>query len=354
MKKSKKQIIFEKRLQFLIIVQIVVFTILVLRLWFLQVIEFDYYRVQAEENRLREESIKPLRGDILDRNGQVLATNRFSYAIFIEKESVGDLKLYKKLENILGEGAQSLRKRAIKSRYIKENKVLLIKDLTFEQISLIQEEKEKFPGITVSYLPIRSYPRKELASHVIGYVSEISQKELEEQRFPGAERGDEVGKTGVEKAYDIYLRGSKGRSILEVDALGNIKHVVRKEEPIPGKNVVLTIDANIQSVTEKALLDAIALANSQKFTKAKAGAAIVLNVKNGEIVALASYPTYDPNVFVTGIDQELWNQLSSSNNNFPLLNRVTNAAYPPGSTFKPLTLISAIDNRLTYLGEGFT
>ena len=342
---------FENRLRALVGVVLFVFGVLTLRLWFLQIVSGDFYRAQAEQNRIKEERIDALRGRIVDRDGRVLATSRLSYAIFVDRKRLRDRTLFERLAPILGTSADELMKKAERSRVTRADTILIAKDLTIEQISRVQEEKERFEGVTVSYMPVRSYPRGSLAAHVLGYVGEISDQELSSPAFKTAFRGDVVGKSGVERSYDAVLRGTKGRLIVEVDALGNITHQLSEEQPVPGNDVVLTIDANLQHVAETAIAKAIELAHRQKFRKANAGAAIVLNAQTGEVLALASYPAYDPNLFVSGIDPDVWRELNSPKSNYPMVNRATVASYPPGSTFKPVTLMAALSRELTHLGE---
>lgn len=353
MKEKKRKESYEKRMRFLIGTQIAIFLVLILRLWFLQIVMGDYYRAQAEENRLKIEKIEALRGKIMDVKGRQLATNKLSYALFIDKEHLDNEEIYKRLEPILGIEAGKLKEKAKKSRSIRENKVLLAKDLSLEQVAMIQEEKERYPHVTVSYMPVRHYPFGTTAAHVIGYVGEISEEDILENKYPGADRGDIVGKTGVERAYDAFLRGTKGKLILEVDALGNVKRNLGREDPVPGNDIYLTIDLKIQKAAEKALEEAIKMAHRKKHPRAAAGAIVVLNVNTGEVLALASYPSFNPDLFVGGIDPRVWKELNLKKNNYPLLNRATNASYPPASTFKPLTLISAMERGLTYRGERF-
>lgn len=353
-KDTKFDRIFEQRLRIFIGVLLVVFLVLVLRLWFLQVVSGDYYQALAEENRLKVEKINSLRGKIVDRNGRVLATNRLSYAVFVNKEITEDKNAFEALSRALETTTGVLLERIEREKFRLGEKILVAKDLSMEKVARIQEQKERYPNVTVSYLPVRSYPNDSLASHLLGYVGEVSKEELKSEDFKGVSSGDIVGKTGIERAYDSVLRGTKGQLVLEVDALGNVKRTIRKEEPIPGSNITLTIDANIQKASREALKKAISLAHSQGFKNSDAAAAVVLNVNTGEVLALASYPNYDPNLFVTGIDNETWKNLTSKKNNHPLLNRAVDASYSPGSTFKPLTLLSAFDNSLTYVSELFT
>lgn len=344
---------FEFRLSLAVWFTVLVFAALVLRLWFLQIVHHEYYAGLAEENRLREVRTPALRGKIYDRNGEVLAKNRFSFAVFVDKKKIKDRDLFKKLAGVLNTTEGALLRKAEKASFSTGKNVLVARDLTFEQVSYLKEHREEFPGITIDYLALRYYPHKNLASHVIGYVGEISENELNSKEFDNAEPGDIVGKTGIERVYDSFLRGQKGSIVYEVDALGNIRRVVSTEPAKSGKDVYLTIDYKVQRQAEMALRKAVERARKLGYRKANSGAAVVMEVNTGKIVALASYPDYDPNLFVTGIDPETWKQLTSPDSAYPLLNRATKSAYAPGSTFKPVTLFSAFDNKVTFSGEDF-
>jgi penicillin-binding protein 2 len=344
---------FETRLSFAVWLMVLVFVILLLRLWFLQIVNHKYYAALAEQNRLRTENTPALRGKICDRNGQVLARNRFSFAVFVDKKKLRDKKLFVKLAKVLNTTEGVLLRKAQKAASATTKNILIASDLTFAQVSYLKERKEDFPGVTIDYLALRFYPYRNLAAHVIGYVGEVSEEELKSEEFKNIEKGDIVGKTGIERVYDSYLRGEKGKILYEVDALGNIRRVVAREPAVSGKNVYLTIDLKIQQQAELALRKAIERAKKLGYSKANAGAAIVMEVNTGKILALASYPDFDPNFFVTGIDPDLWEQLTSPKNGYPLINRATKTGYAPGSTFKPLTLFSAFENGIIYAGEGF-
>ncbi|MCX7831991.1 MAG: penicillin-binding protein 2 [Actinobacteria bacterium] len=344
---------FEKRLSISIWAFVIVFAILVLRLWFLQVIYNDYYTKLAEENRLKIEETPALRGKILDRNGRVLAKNRFSFAIFVDRKKLNDKELFSRLAEVLETTPGSLMRKANKSSFFLGNRVLVERDVPFEKVSYLKERKEEFKGLTIDYLSLRYYPNSNLASHVIGYVGEVSEEELKEPEMKGVSKGDIVGKTGIEKAYDTFLRGVKGKRIYEVDALGNIRRVVAEEPAVSGKDVYLTLDAEIQKQSEEAIRKAIERAKKLGFTNANSGAALVMEVNTGKIVAMASFPDYNPNLFVIGLDPKIWKQLTSAKSGFPLLNRTTKTGYAPGSTFKVVTLISAFENDKTFPGEGF-
>lgn len=358
MKRAKKQKFdcnktFDTRLSIATTFFAAMIVILILRLWFLQVVNYEYYKQLAEENRLKIEKTPALRGKIFDRTGEVLASNRYSFAIFIDKEHINDEELFEKLSQVLETSSSVLMDRAKKAFYRYGGKVIIEKDVPFEKISYLRERKEDFKGIEIDYLAIREYPKMTLAAHTIGYVGEVSDEQLKNASYKGVERGDIVGKTGIERAYDYLLRGEKGQAIYEVDALGNIRRLIDRTPAKSGNNIYLTLDARVQKRAEEAIEKAIERARKLGYKNAKAGAAVVLEVKTGRIMAIASYPSYDPNLFVTGIDPETWKLLSSAKSGYPLLNRATKSAYPPGSTFKPLTLISAFENGLVSSGEIF-
>lgn len=344
---------FEKRTAVAFSLIVIAFSLLALRLWFLQVVNQDYYANLAEQNRLKIEKTPALRGKILDKNGIILAKNRFSFAVFVEKKKVNDKRLFEKLGAVLGKEPELLMKEAQKARFSIGSKILIARDLPFEKVAYLKERKEDFKGVYVDYLSFRDYPKGNLASHVIGYVGEVSEEELKKPEFKDVDKGDFVGKTGIEKVYDNFLRGIKGKKIYEVDALGNIRNVIDEEPAVSGKDIYLTIDAKIQEQAQMALRKAIARAKKLGFKKANAGAAVVMEVNTGKIVALCSYPDFNLNVFSGGIDTKTWKALTSTKSGFPLLNRATKTGYPPGSTFKPVTLISAFENNKAYSGETF-
>lgn len=327
--------------------------ILILRLWFLQVVSGDYYKKLAEQNRLKIEKIPALRGKIYDSNGVELAKNRLSLGVFVDKSRVNESELFEKISKILAVEKEELERAAKKGSFRVGNLILIKKDVPYEKAAYLLEHKKEFEGISIDYIPVRYYPQKMLASHIIGYVGEVSEEELKTESFADLSHGDIVGKTGVERAYEDVLRGEKGEIVYEVDALGNIRRVVSKKPSVSGKDIYLTINIKVQKKAEEALVKAIQLAKKKGAKKANAGAAVVLEVNTGRVIALASYPSYDPNLFVTGIDPKDWARLNSPKSGYPLLNRATKAAYPPGSTFKPLTLISALENKKTYAGEDF-
>ena len=200
---------------------------------------------------------------------------------------------------------------------------------------------------------MRVYPGGSLAAHVLGYTGEISETQLASGALPDAKIGDIVGKSGVEASYDKVLQGEKGFRRFEVDNQGRVRSVLDEGAPRAGKDIKLTIDRDVQKVTEKALADAIAEAHRQGFTKAKGGAAVVLDVKTGAVVAMASAPTYDPSIFLGGIKQDTWDALNAKSSEYPLNDRAIQAAYPPASTFKAVVAMAGLQTGLVTPGTVF-
>src|SRR5450759_1590856 len=209
-------------------------------------------------------------------------------------------------------------------------------------VATLGEHGPEFPDVAVEEGSVRQYPQGSLASHVRGYTGEISEAQLAAEKLPDYRLGDIVGKAGIEAQYDKVLQGEKGFQTLEVDSQGRVKRVVSEGKAIPGKDVVLTIDSGVQAVTEQALADAIAEAHRLNFTKARAGAAVVLDLQTGEVLAMASAPTYDPNQFIGGIKPEVWASMTATGSEYPLNNRAIMAVYPPASTFKAVTGMAAL------------
>jgi penicillin-binding protein 2 len=194
-----------------------------------------------------------------------------------------------------------------------------------------------------------------LAAHVVGYTGEISEKQMSSApKTAGYELGDIVGKAGVEAEYENVLQGDKGARRIEVNASGKAQRILEEQAGVPGRDIKLTIDIEVQKVAEAALQDALAEAHRQNFRDAKAGAAVVIDVKTGEVLAMASAPTYDPSTFLGGISQTEWTSLTNKSSEYPLNNRVVMAAYPPASTFKAVTGLAGLETKVTYSGKTYT
>ncbi len=330
--------------------------ILVVRLWFLQVVQGDHYGVMAEGNRIREVSLEANRGNILDRNNDEMVINRQALSIFVVPTE------FEKLEDKEGEVARLAEMldmdpgeilSMIQGEEVQPHKPVLIKkDVKPAVYFYIAERQIDFPWVQADEMPVREYPEGEeaLAAHVLGYLGEISEEQLEALKEKGYRAGDIVGTSGVEAFYEDTLRGVDGKEIWEVDASGMPLQMLGKEERNPGRTVVLTIDKELQKVVEQALSEGMERARTyydkerEKNYAATAGAALVLDPRNGEILAMASEPTFNLERFVGGIEEQQWEVLNDPANNAPLNNRAIVGQYPPGSTFKVVTAMAALQD----------
>ncbi len=340
MKKENDTI--KRKTYYQLMVLFVAFSIIFLRLWFLQVMAHSYYKKMAEENRLREVTINVVRGEIYDRNGKPLAINKPSIGIYLMPEARHEPRVLKRVSNFLGIPLTEIKK---KLRIAKEGPlkpVLIYKDASLKEVSYIKEDVGSFPFVVVDVYPRRVYPAREVGAPILGYVGEISEEELGKRSFFGCEPGDIVGKMGVERELDSLLRGEKGRKIVEVDAKGKQRQVLSFYAGKPGDNIQLTIDIELQRVCEETLAQAIKKARRKGSKKAKAGAVVVMNPNNGEVLALASLPSFDPNLFQGRLSFKYWQSITSKESGYPLFNRAYMGAYPPGSLFKPFTLLAGL------------
>jgi len=311
------------------------FALLLVRFVYLQVIQYDYYRTKAEDNRISIVPIMPNRGLILDRNGTVLARNYSAYTLEISPGKVSDLDTtINELEGVVeirpsdrarfkrlmieAKGADSL---PIRTR------------LTDEEVARFAVNRYRFPGVDIQARLFRQYPLSELASHVTGYIGRINERDLErldEADLSANYKGtDHIGKTGLEQSYEGELHGITGYEQVEVDSAGRGVRTLSRTSPIPGNNLVLTLDIKLQQVAEQAFGD-------------NRGALVAIEPSTGDILAFVSKPGFDPNLFVDGIDPASWDELNNSPDR-PLVNRALTGTYPPGSTFKPYMALAALE-----------
>ncbi len=311
------------------------FALLLVRFVYLQVLQYDYYRTKAEDNRISIVPIMPNRGLILDRNGTVLARNYSAYTLEISPGKVADLdKTINDLESVVeirpsdrarfkrlmieAKGADSL---PIRTR------------LTDEEVAKFAVNRYRFPGVDIQARLFRQYPLNDLASHVTGYIGRINERDLE--RIDAADLSanykgtDHIGKTGLEQSYENELHGITGYEQVEVDSAGRGVRTLSRTSPIPGNNLVLTLDIKLQQVAEQAFGD-------------NRGALVAIEPSTGGILAFVSKPGFDPNLFVDGIDPASWDELNNSPDR-PLVNRALAGTYPPGSTFKPYMALAALE-----------
>jgi penicillin-binding protein 2 len=322
----------EKRIAIALYVVILVSGIFLLRLWYLQVLRGNDYKKIDERNRQRVLNILPPRGIIYDRNGRPLVKNIPSFDISVVKEDMPkDPETLSALGRLIGLEQEKIMAK-LNSRPVKPfEPVTLKEDVPFEEVAQVEARKIDFPGLQIKIVGGREYMYGHSASHVLGYLGSISIGQMRAPEYREVPRESVIGQFGIEKIYDSALRGIAGKKVIEVDAVGSIVKVVRIQRPIKGKNIKLTIDINLQVEAERSL-------------RGKAGAVVALQPDTGEVLALASSPTFDPNLFVRGINEREWKKLVNDPLK-PLLNRAIQSQYPPGSTFKIITSIAALEQR---------
>lgn len=326
---------FRKRLSTAAILVLMCFLILVARFLYLQVIQHSYYSTRAEENRISLVPIIPNRGVIVDRNGIILARNYSAFTLEITPNQVVDLEdTINRLAEIIDIQAKD-RKRF--RRLLQDAKnfesIPIRARLSDEEVARFAANRYRFPGVEVQARLFRQYPLGDTASHALGYIGRINDKDvkwLAEQEKSIAYKGtDHIGKTGLEQSYEFELHGQTGYEEVEIDAGGKAIRSLNQRPPVSGNNLTLTLDAKLQSIAEKAF-------------GARRGSLVAIDPKTGGVLALVSMPTYDPNLFVDGITAENWKELNESGDK-PMLNRALNGAYPPGSTFKPFMALAALE-----------
>ena len=337
------------RLAVLAILVVAAFVALFSRLWFLQVLASTTYEDLAQENRVRLVHSEPPRGRILDRNGRVLVRNRKSLSVTIDRQVVepGSRRQFiviHRLSELLKVPLSDLRERLNDVTVSPYKPVAVAYDVKERHATYIAENQENFPGVDAEVLPVRYYPRGALAAHILGYVGEISPQDLKSDHFKNARRpylaGDLVGKDGLEYAYDRYLRGRPQIEKKIVNSSSDVVATRVQRLEVPGRDLITSLDIDIQTITEKALLAGIFAARSAHYN-APAGAAVVMDPNTGGIVAMASYPEYDPSMLADGITTKEYDSLGGATptnpNDDALLNRATQAMRKPGSTFKVVT-----------------
>ena len=330
--------LINKRLNDCLVLIFISFAILLANLWYLQVIKGQEYEQRAINNCIRSLVEEAPRGEVYDRNGKLLITNRPSVNFsVIPAEMEDDDSLPYKLSKIINlEESQIVDKLQKFSNHPFQAQILK-RDLDKNQIVAIEEQKYKFKGTILTVQPERKYLYKDLASHILGYVNEISGEELKKPEYSHLAGGDVVGKSGIEKYYDSYLRGKKGNKEVEVDALGREVLTLKLNKPVAGHDVYLTIDSELQKFIQDLMFE-------------KRGSIIVSEPDTGKIMAMVSQPGFDLNVFTQQISEEQWQNIAQSKENI-LCNRGIQGIYPPGSVFKLITAIAALEEGIVNLDE---
>jgi len=356
------------RVAIMVGIAVVLFAIILFRLWFLQILSGQQFIVQANDNRLRSVKLVAPRGAIVDRHGEVIVENRPGLAVGFRLMDVPDGQLDAEVVRLAGvlkmrpgkirtEIVDHLRpswpteipltwQRIAAGDAVSYDLIVVKEDVSRKTMSYILEHIASFPGVEIRKNYLRAYPHGSLAAHLLGNIGEISREQLKEQRFKGYSAGDLVGQGGLEWSYDRWLRGRDGVAKVEVDAFGRPKQSAavpggRLREP--GDTLVTTIDAEVQAKAEEALRYAIDLAHSNRRYKAAGGAALVLDVKTGEVIAMASFPTFDPNVWVGGISVKDYKKFADPHANRPLLNRAIQEQKAVASTFKVVDAVAGLE-----------
>jgi penicillin-binding protein 2 len=323
------------------------FSALVTRLWFLQVLAAEEYRDRATGNYVRLIPIPAPRGRILDRNGQPLVDNRRAVVITIDRQKVRDEEtLLRDLSGLLDEPMTDLAERLHDPDYLPYQPVPVYEGAPENVAIYLTEHAEDFPGVDFREMGVRRYVEGGLAPHVLGYLGQVSQEELEDPSFADLRPGQLVGRGGVEQSYEEYLRGKDGWLKQEIDATGEIQGILGSQEPTPGNELVLALDGEIQRLAEDTLAAAVEQARTiptlTGLLKATGGAVVVLDPNDGHVLAMASFPAYEPKIFLDGLTRQEFHQLKIPASNFPLSNRAIAGQYPPGSTFKPFVAAAAL------------
>jgi penicillin-binding protein 2 len=324
------------------------FAALTTRLWFLQVLAAEKYRADAQDNRVQLIPIPAPRGQILDRNGEPLVTNRPSTVLMVDRRQVrNEEALLFKLSDLLDVPVQELAERYHDEDYLSYQPVPLWQDVPQPVAFYIGEHRDEFPGVRYETVGIRDYAHGTLAPHLLGNLGEITRQELNDPSFADHLPGQKVGRGGLEQQYERFLRGEDGWLKLEVDASGKVLQVLGRQEPIPGNDLVTALDWEIQQLAEETVEEAVqdarvSVSTELGYVKATAGSVLVLDPDTGGVLAMASYPTYDPRIYQDGLTVQENRSLRSAAKNYPLLNRAVAGAYPPASTFKPFIASAAI------------
>jgi penicillin-binding protein 2 len=305
--------------------------ILLLRLWYLQILEGDRYFTLSSNNRLRLRVVEAPRGFILDRNGEAMVENRPTFDLYATPEDVTNpAEVTGVLAGILQIPASEIEARLAEGRTRPYQPLLLRKDLDEAMMVAVEERRIDLPGINLRIRPVRAYPSGGTAANLLGYVSEVNQSQLQREEYRDFRPGENLGQSGVERRFDPFIRGVDGGEQIEVDARGRALRLVNRDEPQSGSNVFLTIDRKIQEAAEAAFVG-------------KKGTVVAMNPTTGEILAMVSRPSFDPNLFAQRLSGEEWRRIATDATH-PLQNRAFQAQYPPGSIFKLMVAIAGLES----------
>ncbi|MFQ6082408.1 MAG: penicillin-binding protein 2 [Candidatus Aminicenantia bacterium] len=319
----------------------VLLLILLILFWKIQILDHNQYLIRSEQNRIREVTVPASRGLIKDRNGIILAENRASFNASIIRENCQNFnESLVRISKILSLDKKILKERINQYKFYPIFKPIILKEnLSMKEVASIEARKLQLPELIIQVEPKRYYPFGSLAAHVIGYVQEVSREELRKSEYHHLKMGDIIGKSGVERKYDFKLRGKNGKIKKVVNSHGRFVEDISHQRSIPGQDLILTLDYDLQKKVEQLL-------------GGREGAIVVLNPTSGEILALASSPTYDPNKFVRRFNQKEWKKLINDPKS-PLENRALRGLYAPGSVFKLTIALAALEKGLINPNSSF-
>ena len=328
--------LFQRRAMAMLVMVVILLGILVARMYQLQVVEHDIYTTLSDKNRVQVQSVAPPRGLIYDRNGELLAENRPVFSVTLVPERVGDMdEVLAKLEGLLEVSDEDMERfqRRLKERRRPFQALPLRYDLNEQEVARLAVHRHEMPGVEVAAELVRYYPHSELTAHALGYVGRINRQELQRIDPVNYAGTNYIGKSGVERFYESLLHGQVGYQHVETNARGRTLRVLERQNPVPGEDVELHMDLRMQRLAHQ-LLDG------------RRGAIIAIEPSTGGLLALASVPGFDANLFVTGIGVDAYRDLRDSPDK-PLFNRALRGQYPPGSTLKPMLAVAGLDSGAT-------
>lgn len=334
------------------VIVVSLFAAMLARLWYLQVLAAPTLSVEAQNNSLRVVATEAPRGRILDRNGKVMVDNRVVNAVTLSRDDAErQPEILARLAPVLGVSVDDLTKRVRDDRFSPFKPVPLVEDVPKAKLIYLKEHHSEFPGVDAVQLTKRNYPNGTVAAHLLGYVGQINDTELAAHK-EGYKPGDTIGKSGVEQAYEADLRGRPAVERLEVDSKGDVLRTLDAQPAVQGHDLQLSIDLDVQALAEESLQQGLEAARfsydrltGERFV-APAGSVVVLDPNNGGVIAMASNPIFDPKDFVDGISQAKFAQLQDPAGYFPLNNRALQGLYAPGSTFKLVSGLAALEKGL--------
>ena len=327
--------IFNARLAVCLLIVVLMAVGLMVRAAYLQLVEHDRYATLSDENRLRVQPVAPTRGLIYDRNGVLLADNQPGFTLVIVRERAKDLdQLLIELQSIIeisDREIQRFQKRRKRSGAFFASLPIKFK-LTDQEIAKLAVNKHRLPGAEIRAQLVRHYPMGHLTTHVVGYVGRINERELLKTDRVQYSATNHIGKTAIENFYEPVLHGSVGHETVETDAQGRVLRTLERIDPVPGSDIQLHLDIELQRVADQAL-------------DGRRGAVVAIEIETGGVLAMVSKPSFDGNKFVTGIDSKSYNKLRDSLD-LPMFNRALRGVYPPGSTIKPFIGLAGLDTRV--------